>query len=439
MSTGRGGPVGTRDARLEAALEEIFAETPGPPAPEFDVEDLLRRAKGSLGLPDPDPALVGLPSVGLVRRRSVFTIVGSLILVVLMITGALAWQRAEAFSDDAARQQAIALATRPVHAPFTRTEVERLAAAVTPGIVDVETELGLSYGGAGTGIVLSPGGEVLTNNHVINGAHSVEVVTKSDGRRYAASVVGYDRNHDVALLQIRDPGPLTPAAVGDSSTVRVGDPILGLGNAGGAGGRPARAPGTIAELGAWISTSDELTGSTERLRGLIRVLADIRPGDSGGPLVNEVGQVIAVNTAASVNYTTNVPNGIGYAIPINDALGIVAAIRAGQSTDEVHVGPTAILGVTVSGPELYPDGRIAPWAKPGAVVTGINSDSPAEGTGLRRGDTIVAFGGTTIDTPTRLTAVTGMHRPGDRLNLDWIDAGGQAHTAQVTLTGGPPA
>jgi len=439
VSTGRGGPVGTRDARLEAALEEIFAETPGPPAPEFDVEDLLRRAKGSLGLPDPDPALVGLPSVGLVRRRSVFTIVGSLILVVLMITGALAWQRAEAFSDDAARQQAIALATRPVHAPFTRTEVEKLAAAVTPGIVDVETELGLSYGGAGTGIVLSPGGEVLTNNHVINGAHSVEVVTKSDGRRYAASVVGYDRNHDVALLQIRDPGPLTPAAVGDSSTVRVGDPILGLGNAGGAGGRPARAPGTIAELGAWISTSDELTGSTERLRGLIRVLADIRPGDSGGPLVNEVGQVIAVNTAASVNYTTNVPNGIGYAIPINDALGIVAAIRAGQSTDEVHVGPTAILGVTVSGPELYPDGRIAPWAKPGAVVTGINSDSPAEGTGLRRGDTIVAFGGTTIDTPTRLTAVTGMHRPGDRLNLDWIDAGGQAHTAQVTLTGGPPA
>lgn len=439
MNTGWGGAVGTEDDRLDAALGEIFAETPEAPNPEFDVEVLLQRAKGSLGLSDPDPALIGLPTAGLVRRRSIFTVIGSLLLFVLLITGALAWQRTEAFSDDAARQQAIALATRPVHAPFTRPEVERLATAITPGIVDVETELGLSYGGAGTGIVLSPGGEILTNNHVINGAHSVEVVTKSDGRRYAASVVGYDRNHDVALLQIHNPGSLTPAAVGDSSTVRVGDPILGVGNAGGAGGRPARAPGTIAELGAWISTSDELTGSTERLRGLIRVLADIRPGDSGGPLVNEAGQVVAVNTAASVNYTTNVPDGIGYAIPINDAMGIVATIRAGRSTEEVHIGPTAILGVTVSGPELYPDGRIAPWAKPGAVVTGIASDSPAEGTGLRRGDTIVAFGGTTIDTPTRLTAVTGMHRPGDRLNLDWIDAAGLAHTAQITLSDGPPA
>jgi len=439
VSTGRPGSVESRDARLEVALEEIFADASVPAAPELDVEDLLRRAKDAVGLPDPDPALVGLPSSVLARRRGAFTAVGSLLLVLLLITGALAWQRAEAFSDDAARQQAIALANRPVRGPFTRTEVERLAAGITPGLVDVETELGLSYGGAGTGIVLSDSGEVLTNNHVINGAHSVDVVTKSDGRRYSASVIGYDRNHDVALLQIHNPGRLIPAAIGDSATVRIGDPVLGVGNAGGAGGRPARAPGTIAELGAWISTSDELTGSTERLRGLIRVLADIRPGDSGGPLVDEAGKVIAVNTAASVNYTTNVANGIGYAIPINDAMDIVQTIRAGRSTDEVHIGPTAILGVTVSGPELYPDGRIAPWAKPGAVVTDVSSDSPAEGTGLRRGDTIVAFGGTTIDTPARLTAVTGMHRPGDRVNLDWTDASGQAHTAEVTLSGGPPA
>jgi S1-C subfamily serine protease len=230
-----------------------------------------------------------------------------------------------------------------------------------------------------------------------------------------------------------------PANIGDSSSVRVGDPILGIGNAGGAGGKPIRAPGTIAELGAWISTSDELTGSTERLRGLIRVLAEIRPGDSGGPLVNEAGQVIGVNTAASVNYTTSAPNGIGYAIPIDDAMGIVQTIRAGQSTDEVHVGPTAIFGVTVSGPELYPDGRIASWATPGAVVTGVSSDSPAEAAGLRRGDTIVAFAGTTIDTPTRLTAVTGVHRPGDQVDVDWTDVAGRQHMALVTLSDGPPA
>jgi S1-C subfamily serine protease len=439
VNAGRGGAVDTDDARLGAALDEIFTGPSGRPDPEFDVDALLSRAKGSLGLPDPDPALIGLPTPGLVRRPSLFAGIGTVLLIMLLFIGGLAWQRREALSDDASHRQAIALATRPVRGPFTQLEVERLARAVTPGIVDVETDLGPTLGAAGTGIVLTPSGEVLTNNHVINGAYSVEVVTKSNGRRYAASVVGYDRNHDVALLQIHDPGQLTPAAVGDSSSARIGDPILGIGNAGGAGGRPARAPGKIAELGAWISTSDELTGSTERLRGLIRVLADIRPGDSGGPLVDESGRVIAVNTAASVNYTTNVPNGIGYAIPINDAMDVVATIRAGRSTDEVHVGPTAILGVTVSGPEQYPDGRIAAWAKPGAVVTDIASDSPAAGTGLRRGDSIVSFGGTTIDTPTRLTAVTGMHRPGDELDLDWVDPGGQRHTATVTLHDGPPA
>lgn len=339
----------------------------------------------------------------------------------------------------AARQRAVAFASDAVRGPFTSAEVNQLASRVIPSIVDVDTDLGPDLGGAGTGIVLGRSSEVLTNNHVINGAHSVEVVAKGDGRRYAAEVVGYDRDHDVALLRILNPGRLTPAVLGDSSSVRVGAPIVGIGNAGGAGGEPARAPGKVAELGAWISTGDELTGSTEQLRGLIRVVADIRPGDSGGPLVNEAGEVVAVNTAASVNYVTNVPDGIGYAIPINDAMAVVGVIRGGRSTEEVHVGPTGVLGVQVTGPDVYPDGRIAAWATPGVKVTSVVPRSPADKAGLRVGDTIVGLDGRTIDTSARLTAVIGAHQPGDRLALAWVDSAGRHRGGVVVLDGGPPA
>jgi S1-C subfamily serine protease len=365
---------------------------------------------------------------------------GWLLVGLLVIAGLLAWQRAAAVNEALDTQRAIEPAPEPVRGAFSSVEIDRLAARITPSLVDVETEIGnLGIGGAGSGIVLSASGEILTNNHVINQATTVEVVTKANQRRYSARVVGYDRNHDVAMLQIQDPGKLVPAAIGDSTAVRIGEPILGIGNAGGAGGKPIRAPGKVNNVGRSISTSDELTGSTEQLKGLIEILADIRPGDSGGPLVNEAGQVIGVNTAASVNYKTSVPNGTGYAIPINDAMEIVQVIRGGRSTDEVHVGPTGIIGIAVAGPALGPDGYISPGAKPGATITAVGLDSPGEAAGLQRGDTIVGVDGTPIDSPTRLTAITGRHRPGDRMNLDWVTQAGQRRSGAVVLGDGPPA
>lgn len=351
-----------------------------------------------------------------------------------------AWHRSESISDELAVQRAIAAAPKPVRGAFTAAEVNRLALKITPSLVDVETEIGnLGLGGAGSGIVVSASGEILTNNHVINQATAVEVVTKGNQKRYPAKVVGYDRNHDVALLQIQGPAKLYPAAIGDSTAVRIGEPILGIGNAGGAGGKPVRAPGKVNNLGRSISTSDELTGSTEQLKGLIEILADIRPGDSGGPLVNEAGQVIGVNTAASVNYKTSVPSGTGYAIPINDAMQIVQVIRSGRSTDEVHVGPTGIIGIAVTGPALRPDGYVSPGVNPGATVTAVGYGSPGEAAGLKRGDTIVGVDGTPIDSPTRLTAITGRHRPGDRLNVEWVTQTGQRRTGAIVLDEGPPA
>jgi S1-C subfamily serine protease len=372
-------------------------------------------------------------------HRKIYTTVFWVVVLCLVLASGVAYHRAEVVADEAEQQRAIAT-FRPVRGAFTAMEVEKLAGRITPSMVDVETEIRNSgVGGAGTGIVLNPNGEVLTNNHVINGATTIEVVTKGNGQRYSAHVVGYDRWHDVALLQIENPKRLTGAVIGDSSKAILNEPVLGIGNAGGKGGKPVRAPGKITGFSRSISTNDELTGSSEQLQGLIQVAANIAPGDSGGPLVNEAGEVIGVNTAASINYKTNIPNGVGFAIPINQAMGIVDVIRAGKSTEEVHVGPTGIIGVAVTGPAVLPGGYTTRSNKPGATVTSVAFGSPGEEAGLQRGDVIVELDGKMVDSPTRLTSIVGQHGPGDKLTMVWTDAAGQRKSGTVTLAEGPPA
>src|SRR5437870_5118992 len=178
------------------------------------------------------------------------------------------------------------------------------AAGASPatGVVDVTTNLAYQNGAAaGTGIVLTPSGEVLTNNHVIRGATTIRVIDPSTGRGYAATVVGYSIASDVAVLRLRGAAHLRAAALGNSSSVKVGDRVTALGNAGGAGGRPDPAPGRVTGLGRSIVATDG-EGRSEQLVGLIRIDAALRPGDSGGPLVSAAGRVVGMNTAASVGF-----------------------------------------------------------------------------------------------------------------------------------------
>jgi S1-C subfamily serine protease len=179
----------------------------------------------------------------------------------------------------------------------------QIANRVDPGIVDVTSTLGFQDATAmGTGIVLTSNGEILTNNHVINGATSVSVTDIGNGKTYKATVVGYDATHDIAVLQLSGASGLTTATTGDSSTVKTGDSVVALGNAGGKGGTPAVAPGSITALNQSITASDEGSGSSEQLSGLLETNANIQAGDSGGPLVNSHGQIIGIDTAASSNF-----------------------------------------------------------------------------------------------------------------------------------------
>ena len=229
--------------------------------------------------------------------------------------------------------------------------------SATDAVVDVYTTLGYQGGqAAGTGIVLTSNGMVLTNHHVIAGSTSISVTDVGNGQTYPATVVGYDKSRDLAVLQLRGASGLTTAPLGDATTLRVGDAVAGIGNAGGAGGQPSQAAGSVTALDQSITAADQDGSDPEQLSGLIQVDAAIQPGDSGGPLVNSAGQVVGIDTAASASsdrqsftpVSTTGGGGEGYAIPINQALSVAQQIDQGQASATVHIGPTAFLGVQIA-------------------------------------------------------------------------------------------
>jgi S1-C subfamily serine protease len=335
------------------------------------------------------------------------------------------------------------------------SNVSAIASEVAPGLVDVNSTFGYqSAAGAGTGIVLTSNGEILTNNHVINGATSVSVTDIGNGKTYTASVVGYDSTNDVAVLQLQGASGLQTAKL-DTSAPAVGTPVVAIGNAGGTGGTPTSAGGSITALNQSITAADELDGSSEQLTGLIQVNADVQSGDSGGSLVNASGEVVGMDTAASSSFSfssSGSSGNQGYAIPIAQATSIVGQIEAGQSSSDVHVGSTAFLGVLIT-PSTDQSGSAGGSAggssggfgnpgtstQAGALVSGVLSGGTASSAGLVEGDVITTIDGQTVGSASDLTHIVGGLRPGQKVELGWVDSSGQSHTANVDLGSGPPA
>jgi S1-C subfamily serine protease len=314
----------------------------------------------------------------------------------------------------------------PVH-PATSTAAPSdpvaAAASVEPAVARVNTEVHYQHvTGTGTGIVLDPGGQVLTNFHVVTGADQITATV--GGRPYPAEMVGYDRRHDIAVLQLLGAGGLPTAPIGDSAQLTEGQPVVALGNAQGTDSPLTREVGSITGFGRTVSAEDELTGSKDELTGLIEFAAPVVAGDSGGPVVNGAGQVVGITTAASVNYRFG-PGGEGFAIPINDAMAIAGQIRSRTPSESVHVGPPVLLGVGV---------RTAPQDGSGVVIAEVLSGGPAEAAGLLRGDVLTVLDGTPLESATTLTYVLDRHYPGDVIDATWINDSGQERTGKVALT-----
>jgi S1-C subfamily serine protease len=321
---------------------------------------------------------------------------------------------------------------------------------------------------AGTGIVLSSTGEVLTNNHVVNGATSIKVTDIGNGKTYTATVVGYDATHDVAVIQLQDASGLTTASLGNSSTVQTGDTVTALGNAEGKGGTPSVAPGTVTALNQSITASDELSNVSEQLTGLIETNAPIQPGDSGGSLVNSYGQVIGMDTAAGSSgqpqsQSSTATATQAFAIPINEAVSIAQQIESGTTTADVHIGATAFLGLEIGSSSSGSNGfggsngsngfggfggfggqdgqgsQGSQGSTSGLSVAGTVSGSPAANAGITAGDTITAIGGQSVSSQEDVAHTLVQYHPGNSISVSWVDASGQSHTANVTLTTGPTA
>jgi len=263
---------------------------------------------------------------------------------------------------------------------------------------------------------------VLTNNHVIDGASQIQVTVVTTGDTYSADVVGADPSNDVAVIRLSGASGLATIPLGDSDSVKVGDPIVAIGNAGGRGGTPSVVTGNVTALHQQITASDATGNDTQTLTDTIQVNADVQPGDSGGPLVDAGAKVVGINSAAAPSTSRRKAAAHqGFAIPINRALSIAKNLEANPSQGGSTAAKKPLLGVQVTS-----------GTGSGATVAEVQANSPAAAAGLKRGDVIVGFDDTTIGSAQDLTAALRDHQPGDTVTVTWKTAG-RTHDASITL------
>jgi S1-C subfamily serine protease len=307
------------------------------------------------------------------------------------------------------------------------------SSSVQTGVVIVNTNLAYQNGAAaGTGMVLTPSGEVLTNNHVIRGATTIRVLVPATGRTYAARVLGYDTSHDVALLQLKNASGLATVSLGSSSTIETGQAVTAVGNAGGTG-KLTVTTGSITGLDRNITVNDE-QGGTAQLQHLIETDAALQPGDSGGPLLDGSHHVVGMDSAASSGFYFQQGSSEGFAIPIDTAQAIAKQIAAKKASATVHVGGTAFLGVQIDPSGYYNGGTY----NAGVIVTGVVPGSPVAKAGIVSGDVITALDGHPVQSQTALVSLLLPHHPGEKVKLTWVDQLSTTHSATITLAGGPP-
>ena len=350
-------------------------------------------------------------------------------------------------------------------APLTGGE-QGIVTKVKPGIVIINTTLQYDReAAAGTGMVLNADGLVLTNNHVIEGSTKISATVVSTGRTYPATVVGYDKTGDVALIQLQNASGLTRVPIGNSALVKVGNTVVALGNAEGQGSATTTA-GQVTGLNQTITASDE-GGSTasETLTGMIQTNADIVPGDSGGPLASSAG-VIGMDTAG--NDANNQQVSEGFAIPIGTALSVARQIAGGHASSVITIGYPPFVGIFIgsgssssppvqeqqeeqqngggsgstpacdtSNSDLTVPSAIAPVSS-GTLIIGTICGSPAAAAGMTGGAVITAVNGQAVGSPDDLAGILSGFHPGDTISVTWVSPSGQRTTSSLHLTAGPP-
>jgi serine protease Do len=298
-------------------------------------------------------------------------------------------------------------------------DIQGILQKVQPGVVAIRTEAFRGRGpfdleprpvrGAGSGIVLSPDGEILTNAHVVSGATTIRVTLYGETESRLADPLGVDRSADVAVIKLREPVGLQNRVVklGSSSNLKVGDHVVAIGNALALPGGPTVTLGIVSAL-------DRTLESDEQLSGLIQTDAAINPGNSGGPLVNADGDVVGINTAVIQSTGQGLAQNIGFAIAIDNVKPMLQRLRAGDSGT-----PQGFLGVsTVTLTDEIRE-RYGFVPEKGAVVVEVVEGSPAQQMGLQVNDVITKFGDRNIEASTDLANAVRARKPGERVDIEW--------------------
>jgi putative serine protease PepD len=348
--------------------------------------------------------------------------------LVAAIAGALAALGVTAVvGDDDGDAQRI-VARPPVSTPEGVMDIQAILDQVEESVVTIETNVSAQGGvftGAGTGVVLSADGLIMTNAHVISQSDGI-TVRLFDGAEHDATLVGSEPASDIAIIRIDGVDDLSPAQLGESEALLVGEPVIAIGNALNLGGEPSVTTGIVSAVNRSIDSPDG------RLADLIQTDAAINPGNSGGPLVDSSGAVVGMNTAI-IQDSQN----IGFAIAIDAAKPIIERIQNGES----EITPdTPRLGVTTVPLDTVDDSvreQLEIQADEGAFVVEVVPDSGADAAGVEQGDVILSVDGEAITSNEQLGEIVRGHSPGDTIEIV-VERGGQEQTltAEIGRQGG---
>jgi S1-C subfamily serine protease len=327
-------------------------------------------------------------------------------------------------------------------APLTPTNpstgslnADAIAAKIDPAIVDINTVVGTGQA-AGTGMIISSNGEILTNNHVVDGSTNIQVTIAGHSQTYTAHLIAADPSADIAVIKVDGLSGLPTVGFASSSSINVGDAVVAIGNALGQGGAPSVSQGSITALDQTITASSGGSRS-EQLTGMIQSDATIYPGDSGGPLVNSAGQVIGMITAGNVSGFRSSASNVNYAIAADNLLSVVNQIRSGQTSAQIIYGQVGFIGVSVQTLDAATASQLGLNVSSGALVASVQSGSPAAGAGIARYSVITAVGSSPVTSSDTLGTAIRSHKPGERVSVTWVNTSG-THTATLTLAGVNP-
>jgi putative serine protease PepD len=415
-----GTPPGNRD--------EWGQEPPAPPATwtPYGYAAQPEDGRTTLGQDAAAPVLPpeSRPRNGLRGRRLAATVVAASLILggAAGLGGAAIWTSTH---DDVQSSPVLTQTGGSTAQTATTGSIEKVAHNVLPSVVMIDVA-GPNGEGSGSGIILSGDGKILTNNHVVALAGSTGQlsVAFNDGSHATAKVLGTDPLTDTAVIQAEGVKNLTPATLGHSSALQVGQGVVAIGSPFGLDATVTS--GIVSALDRPVDVG-QVSQNNSTIYPAIQTDAAINPGNSGGPLVNLSGEVVGIDASIQTAGNTTMGGepgsiGLGFAIPIDEVLPIVRQMIKGQTPTHARLGIGVEDAASGAGAQITD----------GAKISEVNNGSAAANAGLRNGDVITKIDNHLITSSDGLVAIIRSYRPGDRVTVTYL-RGGDTHTVRVTL------